>query len=55
MRVERVCLDQHALKIQFAEELLELRVLVALVGRVATLSDGQAQRRRLEGHLGNER
>lgn len=53
MRVERIRLDQHTLKIQLAEELLEFRVLVSLVGRVAALSDGQAQRRRVQRHLGN--
>jgi len=45
VRVERIRLDQHALQIQLAEELLELCVLVALGGGVAALSDGQAQRR----------
>jgi hypothetical protein len=35
-----VGLDQHALKIKLAKELLELRVLVALIGGVAALSDG---------------
>ena len=51
MRVERVCLDEHTAQIQLAEELLELRVLIALVGRVAALSDRQAQRRRVQRHL----
>jgi hypothetical protein len=54
MSVQRVRLDRHALKIQLAEQLLELRVLVALVGHVAALSNCQAQFRRVEGHLGNE-
>jgi len=45
MRMQRVRLDQNALKIQLAEELLELRMLVALGGGVPALSDGQAQRR----------
>ena len=36
-------LDQNTLRIQLADQLLEFRVLVALVGRVAALSDGQAQ------------
>jgi hypothetical protein len=43
--MQRVRLDQQALKIQLAKELLELRVLVAMVGGVAALSDWQAQRR----------
>jgi len=45
MRMQRVRLNQHALQIQLAKELLELCVLVALGGGVAALSDGQAQRR----------
>ena len=55
MRMQRIRLDQHTLKIQLTEQLLELRVLVALVGGVAALSDRQAQRRRVQRHLGNER
>jgi len=54
MRVEGIRLDQHTLKLQLAKELLELRVLVALVGGVAALRDRQAQRCRVQRHLGNE-
>lgn len=55
MRVQRVRLDQHTLKLQFAEELLELRVLVSPVCRVAALRYLQAQRCRIKRHLGNGR
>jgi len=44
MRMQRVRLDQHALMIQLAKEVLELRVLPALAVGVAALSDGQAER-----------
>ena len=45
MHMQRVRLNQHALKIQLAKELLEFCMLVNLGGGVAALSDGQAQRR----------
>ena len=47
-------MHQNTLRIKLAEELLELCVLIALAGRVAALSDGQPQRRRVQRHLGNE-
>ena len=47
MRVQRIRLDQHTLKFHFAEELLELRVLVSPVCRVSALRDLQAQRCRI--------
>jgi hypothetical protein len=43
MRVECVRLDQHTLEIQLTEQLLEFRMLVAAVGRVAVLRDRQPE------------
>ena len=54
MRVEGICLDQHTLEIQLTEQLLEFRMLVALVGRVATLSDRQPECGGVQRHLSNE-
>jgi hypothetical protein len=53
--VQGIRLDQHALKIQLAEQLLEHGPLVVLAGGVAGLADRHAQGCRIQRHLGNER
>ena len=53
--MERVCLDQHTLKIELAEELPQHRPLVVFAGGVAGLADGHTQGGRIQRDLGNER
>ncbi len=53
--MESVCLDQHALEIQLAEQLPQHRPLVVVVGGVASLADRQAQSCGVQRDLGNER
>ena len=52
--MERVCLDQHTLKIQLAEQLFEHRPFMVLAGGVASLADRYAQSGRIQRDLGNE-
>ena len=53
--MERVRLDQHALKIQLAKELSQHRPLVVLTSGVAGLTNGYAQCSGVQRDLGNER
>jgi hypothetical protein len=53
--MERIRLDEHALKIQLAEELPQLRPLVVFAGGVAGLADRHTERGRIQRDLGNER
>jgi hypothetical protein len=53
--VQCIRLDQHALKIQFPEKLLEHSPFMVFACGVAGLSDRHAQGGGVERHLGNER
>jgi hypothetical protein len=53
--MERIRLDEHALQIQFAEELAQHRPLVVSTGSVAGLADDHTQGGRIQRDLGNER
>ena len=53
--MERIRLNEHALKIQFTEELAQHRPLVILARGIACLADRYAQGSRVERHLGDER
>ena len=52
--MERIGLDQDALKIQFAKQLLEHSTFVILAYGVAGLGDRHTQGRRIQRHLGDE-
>ena len=51
--MQRICLDQNALKSQLSKELFEHRPLVVLAGGVAGLADRNAQGCRIQRYLGN--
>jgi hypothetical protein len=53
--MERIRLDEHALKIQLAEQLPQHRPLVVFAGGVASLADRHTERGRIQRDLGNER
>lgn len=53
--MERICLDQHTLKIELAEQLAQHRPLVVFAGGVASLADRHAQSGGVQRDLGNER
>lgn len=53
--MERVRLDQHALQIQFTEQLPQQSPLMVFAGGVAGLADRHTQRGRIQHDLCNER
>ncbi len=53
--MERVSLNQNALKVEFTEQLSEHCPLVVFTGGIAGLADRHAQGSGVERHLGNER
>jgi hypothetical protein len=53
--VEGIRLDQHTLKVELPEQLLEHGTLVVLSCCVAVLSDRHTQGRRKQRHLSDER
>jgi hypothetical protein len=52
--VVRICLDQHATKIQLTKQLFEHGPLMVLACGVAGLGDRQTESSGVERHLGNE-
>lgn len=54
LRVERIRLDQHTLKVKYTEQLLEHFKLVVLSCCVAGLSDRHTQGGQIQRHLSDE-
>ena len=52
--MQRIRLDQHALKIQVPKQLLEDRPLMVLTGGLAGLSNRHTHGRRIQRHLSDE-